>query len=80
MHKILRGIRRFRHDIFPKRREDFERLADKLHDSGRSLLLCGMRDQPARMMRRAEFHEHIGTENLVSSVKAALDRARALLA
>ena len=57
-----------------------ERLADALHGSGRSLLLCGMRDQPARMMRRAEFHEHIGTENLLPSVKAALDRARALLA
>ena len=37
-----------------------EHLADMLHRNGRSLLLCGMRDQPARMMERAEFHEHIG--------------------
>ena len=55
-----------------------EHLADVLHASGRSLLLCGMRDQPARMMERAEFHQHIGSENLLPSVKAALDRARAL--
>jgi sulfate permease, SulP family len=55
-----------------------ERLSDALHRSGRSLLLCGMRDQPARMMERAEFHEHIGSENLLPSVEAALARARFL--
>jgi hypothetical protein len=38
-----------------------------------------MRDQPARMMERAEFHEHLGDENLLPSVEAALNRARALL-
>ena len=57
-----------------------EHLADRLHASGRSLLLCGMRDQPARMMARSEFHEHIGPGNLLPSVEAALDRARTLLA
>ena len=56
-----------------------EHLADVLHASGRSLLLCGVRDQPARMMERAEFHEHIGTENLLPSVQMALERARVLL-
>ena len=56
-----------------------EHLADALHRSGRTLLLCGMRDQPARMMERAEFHEHIGKANLLPSVEAAIDRARALL-
>ena len=55
-----------------------ERLADALHRSGRRLLLCGMRDQPARMMERAEFHEHIGSENLLPSVEAAVARARLL--
>ena len=53
-----------------------EHFADVLHDSGRTLLLCGMRDQPARMMERAEFHQHIGDENLVPTVEAALARAR----
>ena len=57
-----------------------EHLAHVLHGSGRALVLCGMRDQPARMMARAEFHEHIGTANLVPSVEAALTRARELLA
>ncbi len=55
-----------------------ERLSDELHRSGRSLLLCGMRDQPARMMERAEFHEHVGSENLLRSLEAALARARLL--
>jgi SulP family sulfate permease len=53
-----------------------EHLADALHRSGRVLLLCGMRDQPARMMERAEFHQHIGTDNMLPSVAAALERAR----
>ncbi len=57
-----------------------EHFADVLHDSGRTLLLCGMRDQPARMMERAEFHRHMGDENLVPSVEAAFARASALLA
>lgn len=57
-----------------------EHFADVLHDSGRTLLLCGMRDQPARMMERAEFHRHMGDENLMPSVEAAFARANALLA
>jgi hypothetical protein len=34
----------------------------------------------ARMMERAEFHEHIGQENLLPSVESAPERTRALLA
>jgi SulP family sulfate permease len=56
-----------------------EHFADVLHHSGRTLLLCGMRDQPAKMMERAEFHEHLGEANLVPTVEAALERARVLL-
>ncbi|MEQ1869195.1 MAG: solute carrier family 23 protein [Vicinamibacterales bacterium] len=56
-----------------------EHFADVLQDSGRTLLLCGMRDQPARMMERAEFHHHIGDENLLPTLEAALARARTLL-
>jgi SulP family sulfate permease len=56
-----------------------EHFAEALRASGRTLLLCGMRDQPARMMERAEFHQHIGDENMLPSVEAALARARALL-
>ena len=56
-----------------------ERFADVLHQSGRTLLLCGMRDQPAIMMERAEFHRHIGDENMLPSLEAALAHARVLL-
>jgi sulfate permease, SulP family len=56
-----------------------EHFADLLHESGRTLLLCGMRDQPARMMQRAEFHQHIGDENLLPNVAGALARASALI-
>ena len=51
-----------------------EHFADALHASG-ALLLCGMRDQPARMMERAEFHRHIGADNMLPSVEAALTGA-----
>jgi sulfate permease, SulP family len=50
-------------------------LADQLHDSGRSLLLCGAREQPARLMHQAEFERHVGTENIVPSIEDALERA-----
>jgi len=56
-----------------------EHFADVLHASGRTLILCGMRDQPARMMERAEFHQHLGDANLVPTIEAALRRARAAL-
>lgn len=56
-----------------------EHFADVLHTTGRTLILCGMRDQPARMMERAEFHQHIGDANLAPTIEAALHRARAVL-
>ena len=56
-----------------------EHFADVLHAGGRTLILCGMRDQPARMMGRAAFHQHLGDENLVPTIEAALHRAREVL-
>ena len=55
-----------------------EQLSDRLHKSGRQLLLCGARRQPATYLERAEFVEHIGVENILPHVDAALDRAREL--
>jgi len=52
--------------------------ADRVHRSGRELILCGAREQPARRMRDAEFHQHVGENNICESVAEALDRARAL--
>ena len=57
-----------------------ENLADKLHASGRQLIVCGMRDQPARLLAQADFHEHIGEANVVPSLADAVRRAREILA
>ena len=54
----------------------FEKLADRLKRSGRTLLLCGAREQPQRLLRQAEFIEHVGPENILPHVSAALERAR----
>src|SRR4029077_15412060 len=50
-------------------------LADTLHAPGRSLLLCGAREQPAKLMHQAEFERHVGTENICVSISEALQRA-----
>jgi SulP family sulfate permease len=55
-----------------------ENFADCVHDSGRQLILCGAREQPEMRMHEAEFHEHVGEENICHSVADALDRARIL--
>ena len=52
-----------------------ERLSDRLRRSGRSVLLCGARRQPAEFLKQAEFVEHVGKENLLPHVEAALSRA-----
>lgn len=57
-----------------------EELADKLHGSGRALILCGPPDQPRRLMRQVEFERHVGAENMCPNVESALDRARELYA
>jgi len=53
----------------------FEDLADTLHQSGRELVLCGARRQPAHLMERADFHRHVGPENICDNVGDALARA-----
>jgi sulfate permease, SulP family len=50
--------------------------ADALRHSGRTLLLCGAPPQPSSLMDRAEFHRHVGEQNILPSVDAALMRAR----
>lgn len=57
-----------------------ESLADRVHESGRKLILCGAREQPAKRMHQAEFHQHVGPENMCRSIAEALDRARNLFA
>jgi len=55
-----------------------EELADALHASGRQLILCGARNQPATLMKRADFHRHVGDENFCANIREALARAQAL--
>ena len=55
-----------------------ETLADAVHQSGRGFLLCGAREQPARLMRQAEFEHHVGPGNICPSIADALDRAKEL--
>jgi SulP family sulfate permease len=50
-------------------------LADRLHASGRQLLLCGAREQPAQLMKQSEFARHVGAQNICPSITAALVRA-----
>jgi SulP family sulfate permease len=55
-----------------------EELADDLHASGRALILCGARNQPASLMKRAEFHRHVGDQNICPNIQQALSRAAEL--
>ena len=55
-----------------------EKLADAVHTSGRGLILCGAREQPARLMKQAEFERSVGGENISRSVADALERAVSL--
>ena len=53
-----------------------ENLADAVHASGRGLILCGAREQPARLMHQSEFEEHVGAGNISPSIAVALERAK----
>ena len=55
-----------------------EELSDRLRSSGRTLVLCGAREQPAALMRAAELHGHVGEANICPNVEAALNRAEEL--
>lgn len=52
-----------------------ETLSDRLRASGRTLVVCGARRQPAGFLDRAEFVDHVGAANIVEHVQAALVRA-----
>ncbi len=52
-----------------------EDVAKRLHETGRTLILCGAREQPAQLMHQAEFADVVGRENICENVYAALRRA-----
>jgi SulP family sulfate permease len=53
-----------------------EGFGDRLKRSGRTLVLCGARDQPAAFLDQGEFVETVGPNNIVPHVRAALERAQ----
>jgi SulP family sulfate permease len=53
-----------------------EQFSHRLHKAGKTLLLCGAREQPSRLLSRSDFLEHVGAENVLPHVQAALARAR----
>jgi len=55
-----------------------EEIARQLHATGRTLILCGAREQPAKLMHQAEFEEIVGRENICANVQEALRRAEAV--
>ncbi len=52
-----------------------EEVAKHLQASGRTLILCGAREQPAQLIHQAEFEEVVGRENICANVEEALRRA-----
>jgi sulfate permease, SulP family len=55
-----------------------EEIARNLHATGRTLILCGAREQPAQLIHQAEFEEVVGPENICANVQEALRRAEAV--
>ncbi|MFZ0396171.1 MAG: SulP family inorganic anion transporter [Terracidiphilus sp.] len=53
-----------------------EVFAERMRRTGRTLLLCGARDQPAELLSQANVVGEIGRENILPNVDAALRRAR----
>jgi SulP family sulfate permease len=53
-----------------------EEVARQLQGSGRTLILCGAREQPEQIIHQAEFQEVVGRENICANVQEALSRAQ----
>ena len=53
-----------------------ERFSERLHKAGKTLLMCGARDQPLQSMSRSDFLTHVGGENVLPNIEQALVRAR----
>ena len=56
-----------------------EMFAKRIKQSGRVLLLCGARDQPAEFIEQSDFLENFGRDNILPHVQAALDRAQEII-
>ena len=52
-----------------------EQFSERLRKAGKTLLLCGARNQPSQLISRSDFLKHVGPENVLPHVQAALARA-----
>jgi sulfate permease, SulP family len=52
--------------------------SERLDKAGKTLLLCGARDQPSQLIARSDFLKQVGAENVLPNVQAALARANEL--
>jgi SulP family sulfate permease len=53
-----------------------EEIARTLQATGRTLIVCGAREQPAKLLHEAEFEEVIGKNNICENVQEAVRRAQ----
>jgi SulP family sulfate permease len=56
-----------------------ERLADEVHATGRFLVFCGAREQPAQLMQKEEFVKRVGRENICPNIGEAIERAQTIM-
>lgn len=52
-----------------------EQFYEKLHESGRTLLLCGTRGQPRRFIYTSKLPRLIGARNILPNIRSALHRS-----
>jgi SulP family sulfate permease len=52
-----------------------EQFSERLHRTGKTLLLCGARHQPSQLISRSDFLNRVGPENVLPNIQAALARA-----
>lgn len=52
-----------------------EEIAKQLHATKRTLILCGAREQPSKLIHQAEFEDVVGADNICENVQEALRRA-----
>jgi SulP family sulfate permease len=57
-----------------------EQFSERLHKTGKTLLLCGARNQPSQLISGSSFLERVGPENVLPHVQAALARANEIQA
>ena len=52
-----------------------EQFYEQLHTSGRSLIVCGLRGQPKRLVYTSNLLKMVGARNVMPNIRSALSRA-----